>query len=95
MYRGRIADDTQVKVRGMRIDLQDIEACILTAAEGALHKAVVSVRSGDLLVAHVQFAPDEYADADEAQQRALLRSLRFMLSLPANNSTCLKLFFEI
>ena len=63
--------------------MQDIEACILTAAEGALHKAVVSVRSGDLLVAHVQFAPDEYADADEAQQRALLRSLRFMLPLPA------------
>ena len=83
MYRGRIAGDTQVKIRGMRIDLQDIEACILTAAEGALHKVVVSVRSGDLLVAHVQFAPDEYADADEAQQRALLRSLRFMLPLPA------------
>ena len=83
MYRGRIAGDTQVKIRGMRIDLQDIEACILTAAEGALQKVVVSVRSGDLLVAHVQFAPDEYADADEAQQRALLRSLRFMLPLPA------------
>ena len=83
MYRGRIAGDTQVKIRGMRIDLQDIEACILTAAEGALHKVVVSVRSGDLLVAHVQFAPDEYADADEAQRRALLRSFRFMLPLPA------------
>lgn len=81
MYRGRIAGDTQVKIRGMRIDLQDIEACILTAAEGALLKVVVSVRSGDLLVAHVQFAPDEYAD--EAQQQALLRSLRFMLPLPA------------
>ena len=83
MYRGRIAGDTQVKIRGMRIDLQDIESCILTAAEGALHKVVVSVRSGDLLVAHVQFAPDEYADADEAQQSALLRSMRFMLPLPA------------
>ena len=83
MYRGRIAGDTQIKIRGMRIDLQDIEACILTAAEGALHKVVVSVRSGDMLVAHVQFAPDEYADADEAQQSALLRTLRFMLPLPA------------
>lgn len=83
MYRGRIAGDTQVKIRGMRIDLQDIEACILTAAEGALLKVVVSVRSGDLLVAHVQFAPDQYGDADEAQQQALLRSLRFMLPLPA------------
>ena len=82
MYRGRIAGDTQVKIRGMRIDLQDIEACILTAAEGALLQVVVSVRSGDLLVAHVQFAPDQYADGDEAQQQALLRSLRFMLPLP-------------
>lgn len=83
MYRGRMAGDTQVKIRGMRTDLQDIEACILTAAEGALLQVVVSVRSGDLLVAHVQFAPDQYADGDEAQQQALLRSLRFMLPLPA------------
>ena len=83
MYRGRIAGDTQVKVRGMRIDLQDIESCILTAAEGALHKVVVSVRTGDFLVAHVQFAADECADGDDAQQKALLRSLRFMLPLPA------------
>ena len=84
MYRGRMAGDTQVKIRGMRTDLQDIEACILAAAEGALLKVVVSVRTGDLLVAHVQFAPDQYAAAgDEAQQQALLRSLRFMLPLPA------------
>lgn len=80
MFRGRIAGDTQIKIRGMRIDLQDIEACILTAAEGALHKAVVSVRSGDMLVAHVQFAMDQYADKSE--QKAFLRSLRFTLPLP-------------
>lgn len=80
MFQGRIAGDTQVKIRGMRVDLEDIEASILTAAEGALHKAVVSVRTGDMLVAHVQFATDQYAD--QSEQKAFLRSLRFMLPLP-------------
>ncbi|KAF2268091.1 hypothetical protein CC78DRAFT_565861 [Lojkania enalia] len=80
MFQGRIAGDTQVKIRGIRIDLQDIEACILNAADGALHKAVVSVRSGDLLVAHVQFAADTYDN--EQSQNAFLRSLRFVLPLP-------------
>lgn len=80
MFRGRVSGDTQVKIRGMRIDLQDIESCILAAAEGALHKAVVSVRSGDLLVAHVQFATDQYPE--ESEQKAFLRTLRFTLPLP-------------
>lgn len=80
MFHGRISGDTQVKIRGMRIDLADIESCILTAAEGALLKAVVSVRPGDLLVAHVQFATGTYDD--EKQQNAFLRSLRFLLPLP-------------
>lgn len=80
MFQGRIAGDTQVKIRGIRIDLEDIEASILTAAEGALHKAVVSIRSGDMLAAHVQFAAGH--DMDGSQQKAFLRQLRFMLPLP-------------
>ncbi|ORY13581.1 hypothetical protein BCR34DRAFT_599754 [Clohesyomyces aquaticus] len=80
MFQGRIAGDTQVKIRGIRIDLQDIESCISSAAEGALQRAVVSVRGGDMLVAHVQFATDQYAD--ERSQQAFLRQLRFLLPLP-------------
>lgn len=80
MFQGRIAGDTQVKIRGIRIDLEDITASILTAAEGALHNAVVSIRSGDMLAAHVQFAAGH--DMEESQQKAFLRQLRFMLPLP-------------
>jgi hybrid polyketide synthase/nonribosomal peptide synthetase ACE1 len=80
MFKGRIAGDTQVKIRGIRIDLQDIESCILEASEAALHKAIVSVRSGDVLVAHVQFADGQYDD--EVSQQAFLRQMRFLLPLP-------------
>ncbi|KAL8900612.1 MAG: hypothetical protein Q9207_005617 [Kuettlingeria erythrocarpa] len=80
MFQGRIAGDTQIKIRGIRIDLEDIEASILIAAAGALHQAVVSRRSGDLLAAHVQFAAGH--GMDDSQQKAFLRQLRFMLPLP-------------
>ena len=81
MFQGRVSGDTQVKIRGIRIDLADIEASILSTAEGALHSVVVSVREGDVLVAHVQFAAGQpYSSA--AEEKAFLRSLRFMLPLP-------------
>ncbi|KAL8919690.1 MAG: hypothetical protein Q9208_006643 [Pyrenodesmia sp. 3 TL-2023] len=80
MFRGRIAGDTQVKIRGIRIDLEDIEASILTASERVLHKAVVSIRGGDMLAAHVQFAAGH--EIENSQQKAFLRQLRFMLPLP-------------
>ena len=80
MFQGRIAGDTQVKLRGIRIDLQDIESCILRASEGALDKAVVSLRPGDVLVAHVQFSAGEFTT--ESEQKAFLRNLRFLLPLP-------------
>lgn len=80
MFKGRIAGDTQVKIRGIRIDLQDVESCILAASEAALHKAIVSVRDGDVLVAHVQFADGQYDE--EASQQAFLRQMRFLLPLP-------------
>ncbi|KAI0484820.1 hypothetical protein GGR56DRAFT_680577 [Xylariaceae sp. FL0804] len=80
MFHGRIAGDSQVKIRGMRIELEDVESTIVQAAEGAVHAAVVSLH-GDLLVAHVQFAPGgQYAE--EGEQNAFLRSMRFMLPLP-------------
>ncbi|KAF1975247.1 acetyl-CoA synthetase-like protein, partial [Bimuria novae-zelandiae CBS 107.79] len=80
MFKGRIAGDTQVKIRGIRIDLQDIESCILEASEAALHEAIVSVRDGDVLVAHVQFADRQYDD--EVSQQTFLRQMRFLLPLP-------------
>lgn len=58
LVEGRI--DTQVKLRGLRIDLAEIEHAILDMAEGELCEAVVSVRSllngAKILVAHVIIA---------------------------------------
>ncbi|RYO86086.1 hypothetical protein DL764_009059 [Monosporascus ibericus] len=82
LFLGRMAGATMVKLRGMRIDLQEIENSILTAAEGALQKAVVSLRGDHLLVAHVQFSGDDEQYADSAVQKAFLRQLRFILPLP-------------
>lgn len=82
MFTGRLAGDLQVKIRGMRVDLQDIESCILNTAAGDLERAVVTARDGDVLVAHVQFAQSGYQA--ESEQKAFLRSLRFMLPLPVH-----------
>ncbi|KAJ5605419.1 hypothetical protein N7510_008200 [Penicillium lagena] len=42
---GRIEGDTQVKLGGIRMDLEDIEATIVRAAGGKIVQAVVSVRT--------------------------------------------------
>ena len=58
-FHSRMAGDTQVKIRGLRIELCDIEANIIAAAGGVLREVVVSLREGDpeFLVAHTVFAP--------------------------------------
>ena len=59
LVEGRI--DTQVKLRGLRIDLAEIELAILDVAHGKLCDAVVSVRRSpphqhEFLVAHIVHA---------------------------------------
>lgn len=44
MACGRIDGDTQVKLRGQRVDLCDVESNIVAAAEGHIIQALVSVR---------------------------------------------------
>jgi len=81
LFDGRIDGSTQVKLRGIRIELQDIESCILNAADGCLSNALVTVRDEDIarfLVAHVVSSPDFASDA----RAALLAQLRGKLSLP-------------
>ncbi|KAL4876141.1 putative hybrid NRPS/PKS enzyme [Aspergillus karnatakaensis] len=56
---GRIQGDTQVKLRGLRCDLRDIEAVLVSVSRGEIVQCVVSVRklgvSGDeVLVAHAE-----------------------------------------
>lgn len=80
MFTGRLAGDLQVKIRDMRVDLQDVESCILNTADGVLERAIETARDGDVLIAHVQFVQCD--DQDVSEQKAFLRSLRFMLPLP-------------
>ncbi|KAI0203494.1 male sterility protein-domain-containing protein [Astrocystis sublimbata] len=60
ILQARINGDTQVKLRGLRIDMLDIEANILSTAKGQISDAVAHVRkpeknnsSSEFLVAHV------------------------------------------
>ncbi|KAF2874833.1 polyketide synthase [Massariosphaeria phaeospora] len=73
---GRISGDTQVKIRGVRMELQDIEKNIIATAGGDLVEGVVSVR-GDppFLVAHVAFAKDKTPKDSETYLQKLLASL--------------------
>ncbi|KAI1350261.1 hypothetical protein F5Y01DRAFT_326635 [Xylaria sp. FL0043] len=58
VFHGRMEGDTQVKIRGLRIELSDIESNIVSASNGALREAVVTLRGDNpgMLAAHVVFA---------------------------------------
>ncbi|KAI0834866.1 hypothetical protein F5Y06DRAFT_306564 [Hypoxylon sp. FL0890] len=60
IVEGRISGSTQIKLRGLRIDMREIETVIMEASGGALLQVVVSVRRSeerheatDHMVAHV------------------------------------------
>lgn len=81
LIEGRI--DTQVKLRGLRMDLAEIEQAILEVSSGSVHEAVVSVRTWSpekpaFLVAHVVLAGREHESADS--QTAYFDAIRSQLS---------------
>ncbi|KAE9373525.1 hypothetical protein N431DRAFT_482543 [Stipitochalara longipes BDJ] len=80
VFHNRITGDTQVKIRGLRIELTDIESNILSAAGGVLRDAVVTLRevNSQFLVAHVVFAPQH----DVTDEEAFLQHLLSHLPLP-------------
>ncbi|KAK7981308.1 hypothetical protein PG988_003546 [Apiospora saccharicola] len=88
VFHSRVAGDTQVKIRGLRIELNDIESNIVAASNGVLCDAVVTLRQGnpDFLVAHVVFTPgQETSDSDDAEARdrdAYLANLLSNLPIP-------------
>ncbi|KAK7961959.1 hybrid NRPS/PKS enzyme [Apiospora aurea] len=77
VFHSRVAGDTQVKIRGLRIELNDIESNIVAASNGALREAVVTLRQGDpdFLVAHVVFAPGQEPSDAGAYLANLLSNL--------------------
>ncbi|KAI6355345.1 copper-binding transcription factor [Pyricularia grisea] len=66
IIEGRIDGDTQIKLRGIRIDLQNIESAILEAGAGKIIDVAVSLRRGgadesdpQYLVGHVVLDSDQ------------------------------------
>ncbi|KAJ6141247.1 hypothetical protein N7470_010143 [Penicillium chermesinum] len=78
---GRITGDTQIKLRGYRIELEDIEATIVRASNGILSRVVVHVRGEgqeSYLVGFVEFADGYPAD----KQKTYLAQLLIEMPLP-------------
>lgn len=66
---GRRDSSTQVKLRGLRIEPDDVGSTLIEASQGLLVDAVVTVRGDpEFLVSHVVIAPNHSATADELQQ---------------------------
>ncbi|KAF2175886.1 polyketide synthase PksB [Zopfia rhizophila CBS 207.26] len=78
---GRLEGDTQVKLRGFRVELMEVENALVRHAAGALSHAIVTLRGsgeGRYLAAHVVFST-EYP---EEGQKEVLKTLRHSLPLP-------------
>lgn len=87
LIEGRVTGDTQIKLRGLRVDLREVEITIVETAEGIVSEAVVSLRKGSpdspdlgFLVAHVVFG--QHCSVEAQDRGPFLRSLQSRLTLP-------------
>ncbi|KAI1422845.1 hypothetical protein F5Y12DRAFT_786475 [Xylaria sp. FL1777] len=85
IIEGRVHGDTIVKLRGIRVDLRDIETAMLRAGAGLLTDVVVSVKQTtpdlpEFLVAHVVFSSDLLQKKDERNSH--IQQIRAKLELP-------------
>lgn len=83
VLHGRIDGDTQIKLRGMRLDLRDIEQAIVQVSKGHIAEALLSTRSSGsaasmTLVGHVVLSPT----ADCGNPTEYLKGLLAELPLP-------------
>ncbi|KAI9687177.1 MAG: putative Hybrid PKS-NRPS biosynthetic cluster [Bathelium mastoideum] len=68
MFLGRMDGDTLVKLRGLRIELDEVASVLLQCSEGRLADAIVTVRGQpEFLVAHVWFARGEHLNQTELE----------------------------
>ncbi|KAL8725084.1 MAG: hypothetical protein Q9166_007578 [cf. Caloplaca sp. 2 TL-2023] len=77
VFHSRMVGDTQIKIRGLRLELCDIESNIISAAGGVLREAIVTLREGDteFLIAHVVFASQHDITVKETFLEHLLSHL--------------------
>ena len=74
VFMGRKDHDTQVKLRGLRIELEEVENTLIQTSQGFLSDAVVSVRGDpEFLVAHVVLAPGQ--SLSDAETHLLAKNL--------------------
>ncbi|KAL9039336.1 MAG: hypothetical protein Q9214_004920, partial [Letrouitia sp. 1 TL-2023] len=81
---GRTLGDTQIKLRGIRIELNDIEAAISVVASGILEDITVTVRGNEdnqYIVAHVVFASQQEQISEDLKQ-VFLKELPTKLAVP-------------
>ncbi|KAL7916863.1 beta-ketoacyl synthase domain-containing protein [Trichoderma velutinum] len=77
-FMGRLEGDSQVKIRGIRIELEEIGNIIIESAGAAIVDTAVSLRGSDMLSAFVVFS-DEFTE----DKNVFLSQLRASLPLPA------------
>jgi hybrid polyketide synthase/nonribosomal peptide synthetase ACE1 len=82
IVEGRMEGDTQIRLRGIRIDLRDIESTIIRRSNGVVRDAIVSLRTtgstdAAFLVAYVVVS---YTTANNSA--VFLENLRLSLPLP-------------
>lgn len=70
IFLGRLDGDTQVKLRGLRIELAEVEGALLKAGESLISTAVVTVRDVDL-IAHVILVSEKRIDHDTVKRKLL------------------------
>jgi thioester reductase-like protein len=78
IYMGRIDQDSQVKLRGIRIELMEISNSILQAANGAISQAVVGIRGEDInqfLVAYIVYTSTNKPEDPQEYLARLLAAL--------------------
>ncbi|EMT72749.1 Lovastatin nonaketide synthase [Fusarium odoratissimum] len=78
---GRLEGSNMIKLRGFRVELDEVEKTIISHSSGALSHAVVTLRGseeGRYLAAHVVFAPE----FPEHNRESIMKALRQTLPLP-------------
>ena len=80
VFMGRKEGDNMIKLRGLRIDLEDVANTMVQAAGDVVAEAVVTVRGGDddeaqMLVAHVVPRPGQGETLRVGELRKLAQSL--------------------